>query len=60
MNLTDNHKKFLLVFGGGFLLFLLFKPKRKKITAETNLNFSDSGLATLSASNSDAKLNLLI
>jgi hypothetical protein len=41
MNLTDNHKKFLLVFGGGFLLFLLFKPKRKKITAETNLNFSD-------------------
>lgn len=41
MNLTHDHKKALFVFGASFLLFWLFKPKMKKVTAETNLNFAD-------------------
>lgn len=41
MNLTNDHKKALFVFGAGFLLFWIFKPRVKKVTAETNLNFAD-------------------
>ena len=41
MNLTNDHKKALLVFGAGFLLFWIFKPKMKKVNADTKLNFAD-------------------
>jgi hypothetical protein len=39
--LTYNQKKALLVFGTALILFLLIKPKKKKILASTNLNFSN-------------------
>jgi len=41
MNLTNDHKKALFVFASGFLLFWIFKPRVKKVTADTNLNFAD-------------------
>ena len=39
--MTNEHKKAILVFGAGLLLFWLFKPKSKKITAETNLKYAE-------------------
>ena len=41
MNLTTDHKKALFIFGSGLLLFWIFKPKMKKVTADTKLNFSN-------------------
>lgn len=40
MELTNDHKKAMLVFGAGILLFLLFMPKAKKKT-QGFMNFSD-------------------
>ena len=39
--MTNEHKKALLIFGVGFLLFLVIKPKTKKVLPTDNLNFSD-------------------
>ena len=39
--MTQDTKKALFIFGAGFLLFLIFKPKMKRITAETNLKYED-------------------
>ena len=36
------HKKALFVFGMGFLLFWLFRPKLNKIAHNTNLNHTNS------------------
>jgi hypothetical protein len=41
MNITDSQKKALLIFGGGLLLFFIFKPKMKKVTASTKLTVTD-------------------
>jgi hypothetical protein len=38
LNLDDSQKKAILVFGVGFLLFMLIRTKRKKVIATTNLN----------------------
>jgi hypothetical protein len=38
--MNDNTKKALLIFGGGFLLFLLVKGKSKKKNLGQNLNFT--------------------
>ena len=39
--MTDLQKKALLVFGGGILLFFIFKPKMKKPNATTNIKVRD-------------------
>lgn len=39
--MTDTNKKTLLIVSMAFLLFMLVKPKRKKITAETKLSLTD-------------------
>lgn len=39
--MTDTNKKTILIVSMAFLLFLLVKPKRKKITAETKLSLTD-------------------
>lgn len=39
--MTDNNKKAILVVSIAFLLFLVVKPKRKKINAQTNLKLSE-------------------
>jgi len=39
--MTDLQKKALLVFGGGILLFYIFKPKMKKPNATTNIKVTD-------------------
>ena len=39
--MTQENKKALFIFGAGLLLFLIFKPKMKKITAETNLKYAE-------------------
>jgi len=39
--MNDNIKKALLVFGGGLLLFFLFKPKTKKKELGESVNFSN-------------------
>jgi hypothetical protein len=39
--LTDDHKKALFIFGTGFLLFWLFKPKVSKLSTNTELRYTD-------------------
>jgi hypothetical protein len=39
--MTTEQKKALFIVGVGLLLFWVVKPKMKKVTAETNVNFSD-------------------
>lgn len=41
MTFTDDHKKAMLVFGAGILLFLLLKPSMKKKSADGFVNFTD-------------------
>jgi hypothetical protein len=39
--MTDNNKKAILVVSIALLLFMVVKPKRKKVNAETKLSLSD-------------------
>jgi hypothetical protein len=39
--MTDNNKKTILIVSLAFLLFIVVKPKKKKITAQTNLKLTD-------------------
>ena len=39
--MTDNSKKTILIVSLAFLLFMVVKPKKKKITAQTNLKLTD-------------------
>ena len=39
--MKDEHKKALLIFSAGFLIFLLFKPRVKKMTSVDNYRFAD-------------------
>lgn len=41
VNVTDDQKKALLIFGTSILLFWLFKPKLNKVKHDTNLNFTN-------------------
>jgi hypothetical protein len=41
MTLTNDHKKALLIFGGGLLLFSIFRPNLKKQNTKSNLRFAD-------------------
>lgn len=41
MNLTDDHKKAMLIFGVGILLFVVFKPRIRKKASGDFMNFSD-------------------
>ena len=41
MNLTNDHKKTLLILGVGFVIFWLFKPKLAKVNANTKINYSE-------------------
>jgi hypothetical protein len=41
MTLTNDHKKALLVFGVGFLLFWLVKPRMKKLSTTDNIRYGD-------------------
>ena len=40
--MKDEHKKALFIFGMGFLLFWVFKPKIQKAIATTDLKYSDA------------------
>ena len=40
--MTNEHKKALLVFGAGILLFYFFKPKMNKPNASTNIKVTDA------------------
>lgn len=39
--MTSEHKKAILIFGVGVLLFMVFKPKMKRVNATTNLRVTD-------------------
>jgi hypothetical protein len=63
MNIADSQKKALLIFGGGLLLFFIFKPKMKKVNAKSKLTVTDKEdnpkdrkkMSTPTASASDLK-----
>jgi hypothetical protein len=39
--MTDNNKKTILIFSLAFLLFMVVKPKKKKMNAQSNLKLSE-------------------
>jgi hypothetical protein len=65
--MTSEHKKAILIFGVGILLFMVFKPKMKRVNATTNLKVTDKEddpkdrkkMSTPTMSKQDAQANPL-